>query len=146
MSELRDTILAAIDGGARDRAAIIEATGLEHQQVSNLLFNLKASGAIVKNDEGYARIDSTTPPLRRRTHDAVEQPPETAQPRARKATKLRKANGASVPVPVAVNRTSVAPVAFARFGEYVVVRMEDLAELVATLDRWRSIADLARAE
>jgi hypothetical protein len=61
VSELRDIVLGAIDGGARDRDAIMEATGLEHRQVTNLLFNLKAAGSIVMDDDGYSRTDGAPP-------------------------------------------------------------------------------------
>jgi hypothetical protein len=69
----------------------------------------------------------------------------------------RKVNGAhhskgkkltsAVPVVVPNSSQSAPPVSFARFGEYVVLRMsdlEDLAELVARLDRWRPIAELVK--
>lgn len=142
VSELRDIVLAAIDGGARDRAAIIEATGLEERQVSNLLFNLKAAGAIAKDDEGYSRAGA--PPPKRRTHEAVEPEAAPEAPKPQRCKRRRKANGAAVPVPITACDDAVPPVGFARFGEYVVLRMDDLAELVQLLERWRPIAELTR--
>jgi DNA-binding transcriptional ArsR family regulator len=150
VSELRDLVLGAIDGGACDRDAIIAETGLEHRQVTNLLFNLRSAGVIEKDEEGaYSRADGAPPP-NGRVHKAVEpadeEPERVPQKRAKKRNYDRKTNGAAVPaiVPAA---EQVAPVSFSRFGEYVVLRtsdLKDLAELVERLERWRPIVDLAR--
>lgn len=149
MSELRDLVLSAIDGGARDRDAIIAETGLEFKQVSNLLFNLKSAGVIVKDDDGYSRVNGHPPP-NGRVHKAVEpiEVEPAAKPRkvAKKRKHTTKANGAAVPA-VVPKVTEAAPVSFARFGEYVVLHtsdLTDLAELVARLDRWRPIVELVR--
>lgn len=83
-------------------------------------------------------------------HEAVEQ--LAAEPAAppRKVAKKRKLNGAHAALPVPAhpgNGAQPEPVSFARFGEFVVLRMsdlEDLAELVARLERWRPIAELVK--
>lgn len=62
MSKLGDTILSAIDDGARNHAAIVDATGFDARQVSNQLFILKQSGAVVKGPDGYMRSDGTVGP------------------------------------------------------------------------------------
>jgi hypothetical protein len=148
LSGLRDTVLAAIDGGARDRAAIVDATGLEAQQVSNLLFGLKGAGLIVKSDDGYSRPDGAPAEPKARKHEAIEReasPPPAAKKSARKkSTPKRKAKPAAVkraaPAPAKTNGLA-GPVEFTYFGEFVVFRRKDITDLLAMLERWRHVVE-----
>lgn len=154
MSKLGDTILSAIDDGARNHAAIVDATGFDARQVSNQLFILKQSGAVVKGPDGYMRSDGTVGP-KPTVHEsapAESSPPPAGRKKTRKAkprvTKPRKAakrvkartakrvakTPRAKPIPVVADR-----IAFQRFGDYVVLWHRDLVDLVATLERWRSV-------
>lgn len=145
MSELRETVCTAIENGARNHAALIEATGLEAKQVSNILFALRQAGRVTKRPGGFfltSESEETTP---------VEAPAGDVAPppaRAGKKTKLRKAKHRVKPA-VAPARTgsrkataaasppAAGPIAFARFGEFVVMRQSDLRELLAAAERLR---------
>lgn len=154
MSQIGDAICSAIDDGARNHAAIVEATGFESKQVSNHLFHLKASGAVVKGPDGLVRGDGTAP--KRTVHEAAQSegspPPATrkkaskvkrraAKRRAKAAVSTRVAKSARIhkrePAPVPVVATN--RIASQRFGDFVVLRHHDLVELVETLERWRSV-------
>lgn len=53
MSTGSDLVLSAIAGGAHDRAAIAEQTGLDPKTISNRLWQLKHKGAIAKGEKGW---------------------------------------------------------------------------------------------
>jgi hypothetical protein len=152
MSGIQDQVLEAIDAGCNSSAAIMEATSLEASQVYPAVSLLKGKGIIRKTDDGLVRVDGATPARVARVHEAVAGPAAAPQKPAKKRKQKRKANGsngaASHPLPVPVIAKAAAPpVGFATFGEYVVLKMDDLrdlAELVARLDRWRPIAELVR--
>ncbi len=100
---------------------------------------------------------ASPPPRVARVHEAVEpaaRPAAAPQKPAKKRKPKRKVNGSNgaaghaLPVPV-VAKAAAPPVSCARFGEYVVLKMDDLrdlAELVARLERWRPIAELVRGK
>lgn len=147
MSTIREAVLEAIDGGARNNAAIRDATGFEAAQVSSQLFHLKSSGVIVKSEDGYLRTESTPEP-KSRVHGAPE-PEGSPPPAAKKGRRTRKVKrqvraakavpkkSAPKPKPNGGNGTAH----FARFGEFVVVRHSDLVELFAMVDRWRKVIE-----
>lgn len=145
MSEITDRILSAVGDGARDVAAIEAATGLERTQIYTGIHTLKANGEVAKDADGYTLGGAETP-RRPRIHEAsatAAPPPERKRCKAgkAKAAKPAKGNGAAHPVIRPGNGHDDAPIAFARFGEYVVLKREDVAALLATLERWRAVVD-----
>lgn len=145
MSEITDTILAAIENGARTAAAIEEATGLERSQIYTGVHTLKQSGAVVRSDDGLTRSDGTAPKQKVRAAapnvEVVAPPPARGKTR-RKAKRTKRVTAKAAPRKPRVAASAPSrptPVAFARFGEYVVVRHEDLAHLLAVLERWRAV-------
>jgi hypothetical protein len=161
VSDIQESILAAIDNGARDTAALEEATGLEKQQIYGAVHFLKKTGAIIKSDDGLVRADAAKPNGNGNGNGADrEVPAATVEKRA--PGRPRKINGAdSDPPPRRTKRAKAAPkprkvgkraadstavtpkrpaIEVARFGEFVVIRHADLvklAELFGAIVQWR---------
>lgn len=146
MSEVTDSVLAAVDGGARDTAAIEEATGLEKQQIYAAVHTLKKSGALVKGENGLERGEGTGAVKEQRaTSPAAESSSPTISKKAPLARKVKakratgkrlgkKAVAAPVPSKIAA---AVPAIAFTRFGEYVVLKRSDLLDFFSVIDRLR---------
>jgi hypothetical protein len=151
LSTIRESILEAIDGGAGTHAAVMEATGFESVQITNALQQLRASGAITKGADGWSRMNGVEK-QKSRVHQASNgadsaSPPPAAKKRAYK--KRAKSKVAAAPA-IAAARPAKAKsngvngaVNFAAFGEVVVVRRKDLAELLAMVERWRGVMGAA---
>lgn len=123
------------------KAQIVEETGHEAPQVGNVLNRLQAAGKCRRTADGWLRINGTQPSATRR-RDIAEPKPEP--PPKRKYTRKAKpngngANGVAIPVP-AVRGKRAGSVDFTYFGEFVVLRRTDIAELLALMERWRAVA------
>ncbi len=133
---LRDTVSQALSADLpQSRDQIIEETGLDQRQVTNCLDQLRRAGKCTRTAEGWLAINGAPA-------EAATPPPER-KPRGRPKTKTPKKlnGGAGHPVIRPGNGHEAAHVAFARFGEYVVLKREDVAALIAMLDRWRAVVD-----
>ena len=62
MSSNRDLVREAIADGARNTAAVIEATGLETKQVSNVIFQLKQASEVMVVDGSLKLADGKQAP------------------------------------------------------------------------------------
>lgn len=170
MTTISGAILDAISDGARTRSAIIEATGLEEKQVANNIYQLKSQGRINTDEGGYTigASEAGHPPPAPRVHaiangaESADDKKKVAKRAAAKAPKAKRAkaqkhtkvNGATHALPegqpaaprVATPDSAAAPVEFTYFGEFVVIRRKDVAELlkaVAIMDRWRVVVEAA---
>jgi len=163
MSEIRDSVKSTIGEGACTIAAICEATSLEPQQVYAAVHGLKKDGEIAKGEGGYAIVDADPS-----EGDAAAEAAEVAEriiakvkgrkPRGKRATpppetkprrKAKKRVAAREPVAAKPHAASGVPrttpavvdVEFARFGEYVVLKKNDLVELLRVMRRWSQMIE-----
>lgn len=98
VSTIAETILSAVDDGARNTAAIAEATGLEKVQVQNNVSWLKSQGKLVKTDDGLARGDSAVPAVKAKVHAAPEpREPDAPTPKKRAKAVAKPAKRTTAP-------------------------------------------------
>lgn len=95
MSTITDDVHAAIENGARDRKALLDATGYEALQITNALSALRIAGKIEKRESGW---HVTTEPAKKMRQSAPSLGHSIAQSAEVKPLATRRAEKATVPL------------------------------------------------
>jgi hypothetical protein len=132
VSTLRESVLGALSDEPQTRGEIVGAVGLEDKQVANVLNQLKNAGSAKREKDGWIRVAGKAQPK------AAEYKGNGDTPPPKRAYKRR------APAPITAKGNSVASqVDFTYFGEFVVLRRKDVAELLAVIERWRGVIEAA---
>jgi hypothetical protein len=140
VSTICDDVRSALDEGLEGTDAICEATGYDKRQVVNALYQIKA--AAKQNGHTEPPKPRVVPPAAK----AKELPVAPAKPKRLNTEVVVSGDRLNEEFVAGSTMAPHPSIEVGRFGEYVVIKRSDLAELAELfkrIERWRNAIEAA---